>query len=86
MLLIDSFNESCKNIAASYLKVGGDSMNVIRFRATAKGNLYHVYYIFRKLEPLGTEFNTVTNYVTGDLIFIEAHILKEWMAYIKYQH
>ena len=54
MLLIDGFNEACKNISDSYLKVGDDSMSEIIFRTTAKGNLSHLYYILRKPEPLGT--------------------------------
>ena len=57
--LFNGFNTACKNIAASFLKVGGESMSAIRFRTTAKGNLPHLSYIFRKLEPLSTEFNTV---------------------------
>ena len=44
-LLIDGFNEACKTIAASYLKVGDDSMSAIRFPATAKGDLPHLFYI-----------------------------------------
>ena len=44
--LIDGFNAECKNIAASFLKVGDESMSAIRFRTTAKGNLPHLSYIF----------------------------------------
>ena len=33
-LLIDEFNVAFKNIAASYLKVGGESMSAIRFQTT----------------------------------------------------
>ena len=58
-LLFDGFNTACKNISASFLKVGDESMSVTRFRTTAKGNLPHLSYIFRKPEPLGTKFNTV---------------------------
>ena len=57
-MLIDGFNETCNNIAASYLKIGDESMSEIRFRTTEKGNLPHLSYIFRKPEPLGTEFKT----------------------------
>ena len=57
--LFDGFNTSCMNIAASFLKVGDESMSAIRFRTTAKGNLPHLSYIFRKPEPLGTEFKTI---------------------------
>ena len=57
--LFDGFNTACKNIAASFLKVGDELMSTIRFRTTAKGNLPHLSYIFWKPEPLGTEFKTV---------------------------
>ena len=49
-VLIGGFNEACKNIAASYLKVGNDSMSVIRFRTTSKGDLFNLSYIYRKLD------------------------------------
>ena len=45
-------------------------MSVIRFRTTLKGDLPHLSYIFRKLEPLGTEFNTFAWSITGALIFL----------------
>ena len=59
-------------IAASYLKVGGESISAISFRTTAKGNLPHLSYIFCKPEPLGTEFKTFTCSIIGALLFIEA--------------
>ena len=37
-VLIDGFNDSCKNIAASYMKVRDESMSIIRFCTTQKGN------------------------------------------------
>ena len=58
-LLFDGFITAGKNIAASFLKVGDESMSEIRFRTTAKGNLPHLSYIFRKPEPLSTNFKTV---------------------------
>ena len=67
--LFDGFNTACKNIAASFLKVGDESMSTIRFRTMAKGNLPHLSYIFRKPEPLGTELKTVACSVTGALLF-----------------
>ena len=48
-------------------------MSKIRFRTTAKGNLPHLSYIFRKPEPLGTKFKTVAWSVTGALLFIDWH-------------
>ena len=54
-------------------------MSAIRFHTTAKGNLPHLSYIFRKPEPLGTEFKTVAYSVTGTLLFIEGQSGKEGM-------
>ena len=83
-MLIAGFNAACKNIAASFLKVGDESMGAIRFRTTAKGNLPHLSYILLKPEPLGTEFNTVACSVTGDLIFIELQRGKEGIEHRNY--
>ena len=83
--LFDGFNTACKNIAASFLKVGDESMSAIRFRTTTKGNLPHLSYIFRKPEPLGTEFKTVVCSVTGALLFIEVQRVKEGMKDSRYQ-
>ena len=58
-LLINVFNMACKNIAASFLKVGEESTSVISFQTTAKGNLPHLSYIFRNMDSLGTEFRIV---------------------------
>ena len=52
-LLIDIFNAVCKNIIASSLKVGDESMSAISFWTTVKGDLPHLSYILRELEPLG---------------------------------
>ena len=46
-LLIGGFNEVCKNINASYLKVGDKSIDAIRFWMMTKVNLPHLSYIFR---------------------------------------
>ena len=74
-----------KNLSASYLKVGYESMHVIRFRTTKKGNSTTLLYIFCMSEPLGTELNTVACSFTRDLIFIEVYIGKEGMKHSKYQ-
>ena len=71
-----AFNKVCNNIAASYLKVGGDSMSAIRFWVMDKGNLPHFPYIFRKPEPLVTDFNTFTCSIIGALLFVEVHRIK----------
>ena len=73
---IDIFIEARKNISASYLKVEDESMSEIRFRTTAKGDLPYLSYIFRKSEPLVTEFRTAICYVTGDLLFNDVQIKK----------
>ena len=54
-----------------FLKVGDESMNAIRFRMTAKGNIPYLSYMFCKPEPLGTEFKTAAFSVTGALLFVE---------------
>ena len=82
--LIDGLNEACNNISASYMKVGDESMSAIRFWTTAKGNLPHLSYIFRKPEQLGTYFKTVTCYVTTDLLLIEVQMGKERTNNSKY--
>ena len=83
--LFDGFNTACKNIAATFLKVGDESMSAIRFRKMAKGNLPQLSYIFRKPDPLSTEFKTVACSVTGALLFIEVQRGKEGMKKSRYQ-
>ena len=78
---INGFGEACKNIAASYLKVGDESTGKIRFQTTA--NLPHFSYICCKTEALGKEFNTVACSVIGNLIFIETNGCKERTKNIK---
>ena len=82
-MLIYGLNTACKNIAASYLKVGDESMSAISFCTTEKGNLLHFSYIFCKPEPLGIEFKTVSCSVTGALLFIEFKRGKEGIKHIK---
>ena len=60
-------------------------MSAIRFRTTAKGNLPHLSYIFRNLEPLGTKFKTVACSITGALLFIEVQRGKGGMKDSLYQ-
>ena len=84
-MLVYIFNETRKSISASYLKVRDESMSAIIFWITEKGNLPHFYYIFRKPDPLGTEFKKVTCSVTGDLPLIEIQRGKEGMKHRNYQ-
>ena len=65
-MLIDVLNTACKNIAASYMNVGDESMSEILFRTTEKGNLAQLSYIFRKPYPLGSDFKTFACSITGD--------------------
>ena len=84
-LLFDEFNIACKYIAASFLKVGDESMSAIRFWTTAKGNLPHLSYIFGNPEPLSTEFKTLACSITGALLFIEVQRGKKGMKDSRYQ-
>ena len=52
-------------------------MSAIRFQTTSKGKLPHLSYMFRKPEPLGTEFKAVACSVTGYLLFIEVQKLNK---------
>ena len=67
-LLINSFNNAFKNISASYLRVGDESMSGIRFCTTVNIIFPHLSYIFCKPEPLGIEFKTVIYSITRGLI------------------
>ena len=78
-LSINEFNDSCKNISSSYLRVGGESMSVIRFQKTVKRGLPYLSYISRKLDPLGTGFKTGAFYFTDALIFIELQMGNQGM-------
>ena len=69
-MLVGDFNETCNNIAASYLKVGYESMSASCFCTTSKENLPNLSYIFRNPEPLGIEFKTVAYYITGSFLLI----------------
>ena len=69
-MLIGDFNETYNNTSFSYLKVGDESMSVIRFWNTENRNLPPFSYIFQNPEPLGKEFNTVAYSITGDLLLI----------------
>ena len=84
-MLVGGFNEACNNISSSSMKVGYESMSAISFWKMAKGNLPHLSYIFRKPDPLGTDFNTVACSITWDLLFVESQRGKEVAKNSKYQ-
>ena len=84
-MLIDGFNVACKNISASYLKVGDESMSVILFWTIEKGDLPKLSYILRKPDPLGKYFNKVACSITGDLLLIEVKRGKEGTNHSNYQ-
>ena len=64
---IDGFNEACKNIADSCMKVGDESMREIFFGQ--KKELTSLVLYFSKMDTLGTELNTVNVSVTEALQF-----------------
>ena len=74
--LINGFNESCNDIASSALKIGDELTSAISFMKTTKGNLAHLSYILRKLDPPGTEFKTLACSITGALLLIEFQKVK----------
>ena len=82
-MLIYGLNTACKNIDASYMKVGDESMSAISFCTTEKGKLPHLSYIFRKPDPLGKEFKTVACYIIWALLLIEVQRRKEGMKHRK---
>ena len=55
------------------MKVGDESTSAIRFWTMEKGELPHLFYIFRKPDPPGTEFMAAACYVTWALLLIEVH-------------
>ena len=59
-------------------------MSSIRFRTTAKGNLPHLSYIFRKPDTLGSEFKTVVCSVIYTFLFIEFHRGEEFLKHSNY--
>ena len=71
-LLIDGFNAECKNISASLLKVGGDSMRKIRFRTTAKVNLPHLSYISVSRRHWGHSSRQFPDMLQGPLYLLES--------------
>ena len=51
--LIDGFNATYKNISASFLKVGDESMSAIRFRTTEKRELTSLVLYFPQAGATG---------------------------------
>ena len=68
-LLIDGFNEACKDIAANYMRIGDGYMSAISFQTTLNGDLPHLSYILRNMDPLKIYCKTVDCCVTRVLIF-----------------
>ena len=52
-MLIYGFNTACKNIAASFLKVGDESMGAIRFRTAEKRELTSLVLYFPQARTNG---------------------------------
>lgn len=69
---IKDFNDIRKdNVASSWIKALDESMSAWRPRATKNGGLLDISCIIRKLEPLGAEFKSVCDPVTGVLTHLE---------------
>ena len=83
--LIDGFNESRSQIASGKEKTADESMSAIRFRTTPKGDLPHYSYIFRKMEPLGTEMKNVACSRLGTMLHLDIQKGMEAMKKSKFQ-
>ena len=70
-LSVDGFNKACNIIAASYLKVGYESIIASIFGLHWRVNCLTCPIFSPFPGPLGTDFNTVACYVTGVLLFLE---------------
>ena len=57
--LTDKFNESRRQISSGVGKTADESMSSIRFCSTPKADLPYYSYIFRDMDPLGTEVKNV---------------------------
>ena len=69
---IHEFEESKGEImSGSGIFVFDESMSAFRPRTTKNGNLPHLSWIMRKPEPLGTEFKSVSEAVTGVMMALE---------------
>ena len=58
-------------MSGSGIFVFDESMSAFRPRTTKNGNLPHLSWIMRKPEPLGTEFKSVSEAVTGVMMALE---------------
>ena len=77
--LIDRFNESHRNISSGVVITADESISVIRFHTTPKGDLPHYSYIFSKPEPLGTEIKILACSRLGAMLHLEIQKRKEAM-------
>ena len=68
---IDGFKESHMKIASGVKRMEYKSMGAIQFCNTPKGDLLYYSYIFRKLDPLGTETNIMAWYRLGNMLHLE---------------
>lgn len=84
---INAFNENRKRtVCSSALKVLDESMSAFKPRTTKTGNLPHLSYIFRKPEPLGTEFKVTACAETRILLHLELQRGSKAMGCYKYQN
>ena len=74
MLLIDGFNKLYNNIAASYIKVGNESMSAINFRTTANGGGFLLVLYFPQA---GTNGDRVQDCGLFCYCVLDIHIYRE---------
>ena len=60
-------------------------MSAIQFRTTPKGDLPHYSYIFRKLDPLGTEMKNLACSRLGTMLHLEIQKGEEAMKTSNFQ-
>ena len=83
--IIDGFNNSRRNISSGVENKSYQSMSVIWFRTTSKGDLTHYLFIFRNPEPLGMELNNAECYSLGDMLYLEIQNKKEVIKKLEFQ-
>ena len=71
--IVDGFNESCRYIASGVVKITDSSMSSISFHTAPKVYLPHYSYIFRNLEPLGTEMKNMACYGLGTILHLDIY-------------
>jgi hypothetical protein len=82
---ISEFNSNrVEMVCASYIKVHDETMCAWKPRKNKTGGLPNISFIFRKPEPLGTEFKSACCPTTGIMLFLEIQRgkteMRKWSA------